>query len=597
MYAGLKFRGGTQFDVGGSAVANALTKNVWHHLRISIDKTGYTAKVDGQTIASAVSGELANWSNPLGVSTLTLGNFDGWIDEVVVRNVRSSTTTNPVVSVPTITPGGSTFTAVVAVTLATGTSGATIRYTADGSTPTSTSPIYLAPITLTSSATVRAFASKSGMTDSSVASAAFTNAGGSTNTSAIATATFVKSDAATQGNWKGVYGNEGYNVVGNADSYPSYVQVSFSGRTDRVWAASTTETRAPLKAASTTDRIAASAQTTTNLIVNLDMNDNNTHRFAMYFLDWERNGRVQTVEVIDAITGTILNTQNVSSFEEGKYLVWDISGDVKVRLTYVSGVNANLQAIFFDSSAAVPTPDVAFVKSDTGTKGNWKGVYGADGFNVVNNSNKYPATVQVSPVGKSDWVWAQSTAETRCLLKANSTTDRIASSWEAPTNFTLNVNVMDGNSHRMSMYFMDFDHNGRSQTVEILDATTGAVLDTRTVSSFDDGKYLVWDIKKSVKVRLTRIAGFNATMQGLFFDAGMSVAPATVKMGGLKKNATGQFQADITGAVGQQFRIESSTNLATWTPVSTNTLTSTTYSFTDTSPVGKTRFFRAVPLP
>lgn len=427
MYNGVKVRGGTQFEDYSATVKNALTKNVWHHLSLSIDKAGYTAKVDGVVVSTKASAELANWSNPSGVSTLILGNFDGWVDEVTIRNVRpGGTTTNPVVTIPTISPNGGTFTNSVSVTLAATTTGSTVRYTTNGTTPTSSSPIYTSPFTLNSGATIKAFAMKSGSTDSSVTSASYTIVTSSTNTvptNILTRATFVKIDTNTLGNWKGVYGSEGYNVVGNADSYPTYVQTTFEGRTDRIWASSTTETRAPIKAASTTDRIAASAQSTNTLTVNLNMADTLTHRFAMYFLDWERLGRVQTVEILDAVTGAVLDTQTMSSFGEGKYLVWDLVGDVKVRLTRVGGTNVNMQALFFDK-----------------------------------------------PVG--------------------------------------------------------------------------------------------------------------------------------LKLEKAKKNSSGQFTAEIVGSVGQQFRIEASTNLATWTPVFTNTLTSTTFNFVDTnSASGQMRFFRAVPLP
>jgi hypothetical protein len=82
------------------------------------------------------------------------------------------------VATPLVSPAGGTFTAQVTVSLATVTSGATIRYTLDGSTPTIASPAYGAPVSLTKSATLRARAFKSGSTDSGVASASFAiNAG------------------------------------------------------------------------------------------------------------------------------------------------------------------------------------------------------------------------------------------------------------------------------------------------------------------------------------------------------------------------------------------------------------------------------------
>ncbi|MCZ7636591.1 MAG: chitobiase/beta-hexosaminidase C-terminal domain-containing protein [Verrucomicrobia bacterium] len=70
------------------------------------------------------------------------------------------------VAAPIISPYGGVFTGSVSVTLSTSTSGATIRYTTNGSEPTSGSTLYTAPFLLTQNATVKAKAFKSGMADS-----------------------------------------------------------------------------------------------------------------------------------------------------------------------------------------------------------------------------------------------------------------------------------------------------------------------------------------------------------------------------------------------------------------------------------------------
>jgi len=60
IYNGPTFNGGTQMAVTGATVTAPLTKNVWHHLKIQIDKTGYTVKVDGAVVYTKASTELAN---------------------------------------------------------------------------------------------------------------------------------------------------------------------------------------------------------------------------------------------------------------------------------------------------------------------------------------------------------------------------------------------------------------------------------------------------------------------------------------------------------------------------------------------------------
>src|SRR5438046_2664505 len=75
---------------------------------------------------------------------------------------------------PTFSPPGGSFAGSVTVTLSTTTSGASIYYTTDGSTPTTASSAYTGPVPLTTTTTLRAMAAASGMSNSSVTSATYT---------------------------------------------------------------------------------------------------------------------------------------------------------------------------------------------------------------------------------------------------------------------------------------------------------------------------------------------------------------------------------------------------------------------------------------
>ncbi len=75
---------------------------------------------------------------------------------------------------PTFSPGTGTYSSAQTVTISDGTSGATIHYTTDGSTPTDASPTYSSPISVPSTETLNAIAAKSGMSDSAVGSATYT---------------------------------------------------------------------------------------------------------------------------------------------------------------------------------------------------------------------------------------------------------------------------------------------------------------------------------------------------------------------------------------------------------------------------------------
>jgi len=78
------------------------------------------------------------------------------------------------VSKPVFDPPGGTYDSAVEVVISTATTGATIRYTTNGADPNSSSPVYSSPITVSQNATLKAKATKSGWTDSSIATAEYT---------------------------------------------------------------------------------------------------------------------------------------------------------------------------------------------------------------------------------------------------------------------------------------------------------------------------------------------------------------------------------------------------------------------------------------
>lgn len=74
---------------------------------------------------------------------------------------------------PTASPAAGIYNSVQSVTLSCGTTGATIHYTTDGSTPNSSSPVYSSAINVSTSMTIKAIAIKSGYTDSDVLTAEY----------------------------------------------------------------------------------------------------------------------------------------------------------------------------------------------------------------------------------------------------------------------------------------------------------------------------------------------------------------------------------------------------------------------------------------
>ena len=77
------------------------------------------------------------------------------------------------VATPTFNPGAGTYSSTQTVVLNSSTAGATIYYTTNGSTPTTSSTVYSGPISVSAKETIKAIAAKWGSTNSGVGSAAY----------------------------------------------------------------------------------------------------------------------------------------------------------------------------------------------------------------------------------------------------------------------------------------------------------------------------------------------------------------------------------------------------------------------------------------
>jgi len=341
-------------------------------------------------------------------------------------------------------------------------------------------------------------------------------------------ATFVNTDTSTEGSWQGVYGNQGYSVIDNATSYPSYAQVSASGNSNNLTTNSTTDPRA-LQEVGSSYRIVACWYSPTSFTVNVSLTDGQTHQLALYLLDWIRSNRNEQVQILDAATGNVLSTETASNFGNGEYLIWNVSGNIQIKITNLNSTgNAVLNGLFFDPAATSPPPPSAtatFVNTDTTTEGSWQGVYGNQGYSVIDNATSYPSYAQVSASGNSNNLNTTTATDPRALQEVGSSY-RIVACWYSPTSFTVNVSLTDGQTHQLALYLLDWIRSNRNEQVQILDAATGNVLSTETASNFGNGEYLVWNVSGNIQIKITNLNSTgNAVLNGLFFDPAATSPP------------------------------------------------------------------------
>jgi hypothetical protein len=139
----------------GGASGNAVTFSV----------VSGPATVNGSTLTVTGVGAVVVAANQAGNANYSTA---AQVTQSIVVNVAGT------VAAPTFSPVAGTYTAAQAVTISDSTSGSTIYYTTNGTTPTTSSTKYTAAIAVASTETLEAIVTATGYTTSAVASAAYT---------------------------------------------------------------------------------------------------------------------------------------------------------------------------------------------------------------------------------------------------------------------------------------------------------------------------------------------------------------------------------------------------------------------------------------
>jgi len=129
---------------------------------------------------SSLNGERDSVGLPVKYAVPTIANgkvYVGAVGQVSVYGTLSAVT-----ATPTFSPATGTYTATQTIAISDSTAGATIYYTTDGSTPSSSSPVYTAPLIVSTTTTINAIAIASGMTPSDIGLGAYTITSGGAGT-------------------------------------------------------------------------------------------------------------------------------------------------------------------------------------------------------------------------------------------------------------------------------------------------------------------------------------------------------------------------------------------------------------------------------
>jgi hypothetical protein len=173
------------------------------------------------------------------------------------------------------------------------------------------------------------------------------------------------------------------------------------------------------------------------------------------------------------------------------------------------------------------------VKEDTLTQGDWKGVYGSKGYILFNydgegaHRTKLPKQCQSIICQREENSSYMNTASDKRALVSNIENDE-SRSLGAITTFdpqvcrqtiTIDVDYRHDKPYKISLYFVDWDYNGRRSAIELFDLQNKRILSpVHMVRNYGMGRYVTFEVNQSVRVRICQVRGANAACSALFLD-------------------------------------------------------------------------------
>jgi Chitobiase/beta-hexosaminidase C-terminal domain/Bacterial lectin/IPT/TIG domain len=171
---------GSAFTYTASAVLPAPVFSVAAGTYVTPQTVAISDSTPGATIYYTTDGTTPTTSSTVYTAPITVSVTET-IEAIAVETgftnsaaTSAAYTISPVLQTPVFSVAAGTYATAQTVALSDSTPGATIYYTTDGTTPTTSSTVYTAPITVSVTETIEAIAVETGFTNSAVASAAYT---------------------------------------------------------------------------------------------------------------------------------------------------------------------------------------------------------------------------------------------------------------------------------------------------------------------------------------------------------------------------------------------------------------------------------------
>jgi hypothetical protein len=166
------------------------------------------------------------------------------------------------------------------------------------------------------------------------------------------------------------------------------------------------------------------------------------------------------------------------------------------------------------------TPSTArYEGRESKTSGAWKSRYGKRAAWIPNVSGMAPQSGYRLEVDGTAFAWDSSMSDPRALEAPRTAATRSATCWFGDEAVSCVLTPPDSQPYRVSLYLLDYDRNGRANRIELSDEA--GVLANCVTSKQENalGTYVSWKVTGPVRVKLTKQAGFNVALSGVFVDA------------------------------------------------------------------------------